>query len=153
MAKRQRIWTRLARIFLDRIVDARISPGITLPVSKWWTKGEREEREGQSFVSFTFDTHTRARARAVHAKVDKLGSPLPYAVSNPSPRILTEMTGAFSFSTLDKLSPTFQSARYFLHRVIRVRKSRILGASWLLTRQLNPRDPLRRAEDEVDSFR
>lgn len=149
MAKRQRVWTRLARIFLDRIVDARISPGITLPVSKWWTKGEREERGRQSFVSFTFDTHTRARA--VHAKVDKLGSPLPYAVSNP--RILTEMTGAFSFSTLDKLSPTFQSARYFLHRVIRVRKSRILGASWLLTRQLNPRDPLRRAEDEVDSFR
>lgn len=63
------------------------------------------------------------------------------------------MAGAFSFSTLDKLSPTFQSARYFLHRVIRVRKSRILGASWLLTRRLNPRDPLRQAGHELDSFR
>lgn len=112
---------------------------------------EKERRERDRVSSRSRSTHTRARARAVHAKVDKLGSPLPYAVSNP--RILTEMTGAFSFSTLDKLSPTFQSARYFLHRVIRVRKSRILGASWLLTRQLNPRDPLRRAEDEVDSFR
>lgn len=112
---------------------------------------EKERREGDRVSSRSRSTHTRARARVVHAKVDKLGSPLPYAVSNP--RILTEMTGAFSFSTLDKLSPTFQSARYFLHRVIRVRKSRILGASWLLTRQLNPRDPLRRAEDEVDSFR
>lgn len=60
---------------------------------------------------------------------------------------------AFSFSTLDKLSPTFQSARYFLHRVIRVPKSRILGASWPLLRQLNPRDPLRPVEDELDSFR
>lgn len=110
---------------------------------------EKERREGDRVSSRSRSTHTHARA--VHAKMDKLGSPLPYAVSNP--RILTEMTGAFSFSTLDKLSPTFQSARYFLHRVIRVRKSRILGASWLLTRQLNPRDPLRRAEDEVDSFR
>lgn len=58
--------------------------------------------------------------------------------------------GAFSFSTLDKPSPTFQSARYFLHRVIlKAEFSGLLGR----LRQLNPRDPLRPVEDEVDSFR
>lgn len=150
MAKRQRIWTRknLPRQNCRCSNQSRNYASCLEMVDKGRKRGER----GTEFrLVHVRHTHTRARARAVHAKVDKLGSPLPYAVSNP--RILTEMTGAFSFSTLDKLSPTFQSARYFLHRVIRARKSRILGASWLLTRQLNPRDPLRRAEDEVDSFR
>ena len=57
------IWTRFARIFLDGIVDARISPGIAFPVSKSRrTKGERERERGTKFrlgSLFHFDAHMR----------------------------------------------------------------------------------------------
>lgn len=79
--------------------------------------------------SISTQTHAHLRYATTHVEVAWINlvphCHMPYS----NPPILREMTGAFSFSTLDKLSPTFQS--YFLRRVIRVRKSRILGATYL----------------------
>lgn len=98
---------------------------------------EKERRErGTKFRLATFTsrialpfrhrhTHTCATTHVEVAWINLVPHcHMPYS----NPPILREMAGAFSFSTLDKLSPTFQS--YFLHRVIRVRKSRILGATY-----------------------